>query len=152
MTRIGNGSGAVYPDRSIEWLFACMMMGWGSWLLSPYWTTFAAPQYAGLRKIADENTWGVWSIAIGLVRCAALYVNGAHRRTPLVRAVCAWLGMLWWATLSYLFLSTPIVNPAAGFAWYPIFLAFEGACVWRSASDAYHSRAFQWRRRADAVP
>lgn len=144
-----NASNTAFPDRLCEWLFASMMMAWGSWLLIPAWNTFDAPQYALLKSVASENVWGVWSISVGVVRCAALYINGSHRKTPIVRMACAWLGMMWWASLSVLFLSAPVVNPAAGFAWYPVFIAFEGVCVWRSAADAYHSRAFQKRGRVD---
>ena len=130
-------------DRLTEWLFAGMMIAWGSWLLVPLWRTFDVAQYAVLRELASENVWGAWSVAIGMVRCAALYINGSHYRTPLIRALCAFLGMFWWVTLSFLFLSTPQANPAAGFAWYPLFIVFEGICLWRAAGDAYHTRAFR---------
>jgi hypothetical protein len=137
-------------DRLTEWLFALMMITWGCWLLNPAWETFRAPQYAALREIAGEAVWGAWSISIGAIRCAALYVNGAHRRTPAVRAICAGLGAIWWLVLSFLFLSAPVANPAAGFSWYPVFIVFEFACVWRSARDGWQTKAFSWRRHGTA--
>jgi hypothetical protein len=134
-------------DRLTEWLFACMMIGWGLWLLVPEWETFQSPQYVLLRSLASEPVWGVWSVAIGVIRVSALYINGAHRRTPLVRAICAGFGVVWWMVLSFLFFSTPsFSNPPAAYAWYPIFIVFEFICVARSAKDGWHTRAYSSRR------
>ena len=130
-------------DRLLEWMFAGMMLAWGSYLLMPFWHTFDAPQYRLLSELFPENVWGAFSVSIGAVRCGALYINGSHFRTPLVRAACAFLGMFWWVTLSFLFLSTKGAPPAAGYAFYPIWIVFEGVCIWRSAVDAYHTRAYR---------
>ncbi|GJE06345.1 hypothetical protein AOPFMNJM_1661 [Methylobacterium jeotgali] len=143
-----NGHSAAYPDRAIEWLFTALMLAWGGWLLMP-WDTFKSPQYALLAAIAGESVWGAWSVSIGLIRAAALYVNGAHRRTPAIRAFCAMLGFVWWLVLAYLFLTMPGAPPFAGFSWYPVLMVFEVMCIWRSAADGYHSRAFT-RRAANA--
>lgn len=122
-------------DRLCEWLFVIMVIAWGCWLLVPEWQPFSGPQYAVPCEIAGEPVWGVWSIAIGVIRCSALYINGSHYRTPAVRAACAGLGVIWWLVLGLLFLNTPMPNPAAGFAWYSLFVLFEGMCVYRSARD-----------------
>lgn len=139
---------AAYPDRLVEWMFAAMMMSWGAWLLVPAWSTFQNPQYGALAALASEQTWGVWSVSVGTVRMAALYVNGSHRRTPLLRCVCAALGLIWWLVLIYLFLLSPQANPAAGFSWYPIFVVFEGVSCWRSAADGWHTGAFKLPKNA----
>lgn len=136
-----NGSSA-YPDRMIEWLFSCMMISWGLWLLVPGWQTFANPQYRALALIAGEPTWGIWSVMVGVVRAGALYINGSHWRTPLIRFICSSLGLIWWLTLIYLFLLSPQENPAAGFSWYPVFVVFEGISCWRCAADGWHTQAF----------
>jgi hypothetical protein len=135
-------SPAAYPDRLVEWLFASMMVAWGAWLLVPQWQTFVWPQYDALRAIAPEPVWGVWSVAVGVVRMAALFINGSWRRTPLLRLIGSSLGMIWWLVLIYLFLLSPQGNPPAGYAFYPVFVVFEGISCWRSAADAFHSKAF----------
>jgi hypothetical protein len=133
---------AAYPDRLAEWLFSLMMMAWGVWLLVPQWSTFVWPQYSALSAIAPEPVWGVWSVTIGAVRATGLYINGSWGRTPLIRLAGSSLGMIWWLVLIFLFLLAPQRNPPAGYAFYPLFVVFEGICCWRSAADAFHSRAF----------
>lgn len=130
-------------DRLIEWQFAFMMMVWGLWLMFPSWITFTAPQYALLASIANEAVWGAFSFSIGFIRAIALYINGSYHRTPIVRLICSILGLTWWFVLIYLFILAAPNNPAAGFSWYPVFAVFEAICCWRSASDAFQSRAFR---------
>lgn len=135
-------------DRAVEWLFASMMLAWGFFLWLPF-ETFAAPQYALLKALAPEPVWGAFSVSIGGMRMAALVINGQVRQTPLVRALGAGLGMIWWMVLSFLFWTAPVTAPPAGIAWYPIFILFEGYSVLRSAADAYVSGAM--RRRPASV-
>jgi hypothetical protein len=133
---------AAYPDRLVEWLFASMMVAWGAWLLVPQWNTFVWPQYDALNELASEPVWGVFSVSVGVVRMAALFINGSWGRTPLLRLIGSGMGMIWWLVLIYLFLLSPQSNPPAGYAFYPVFVAFEAISSWRSAADAFHSRAF----------
>src|SRR5690242_10634342 len=91
--------------RSVEWLLACMMIMWGFGLLLPG-DSLSLPQYHMLGLIAPEPVWASWSVSIGTVRVVALYINGSWRRTPLIRGLCAILGMIWWAILAFLFISS----------------------------------------------
>jgi hypothetical protein len=135
-----------YPDRILEWMFAVMWASWGAWLLIPSWDTFGNPQYAALARLMPEELWGVFSISWAVIRGSALYVNGSHFRTPLIRLVCSALGLVWWMVLIFLFLLAPQSNPAAGFSWYPVFVVFEGINCWRCASDGWHTHAFSRHR------
>lgn len=129
------------PTRSVEWLLACMMLAWGGGLCLPG-DTLSLPQYRMLAVLAPEPVWAAWSISIGVIRMVALYVNGAWRKTPLIRAFCAGLGMIWWIVLSVLFFLSRDGSPiTAGFLWFPVFIAFEGYSVSRGARDSYHSGA-----------
>lgn len=132
----GNG------ERLTEWLFASMMVGWGAYLILPI-DTFAGPQYALLAAIAPENVWGAFSLAIGMIRLTALWVNGSWKRTPAFRLAGSMFGVSWWLTMTYLFLSGPEHHVPAGVVFYPIFVAFEGISCWRSSVDAFHSGAFK---------
>jgi hypothetical protein len=64
---------------------------------------------------------------------------GTH---ALAQAAGSSLGMIWWLVLIYLFLLSPQSNPPAGYAFYPVFVVFEGISCWRSAADGFHSKAF----------
>lgn len=131
----------THQTRSVEWLLASMMIAWGFGLLLPG-DTLALPQYDMLAVLAPEPVWAAWSISIGFVRYVALYVNGAWRKTPLIRAGCSGLGMIWWIVLSVLFYLSRDGGPIpAGFMWFPVFIAFEGYSVSRGARDSYHSGA-----------
>ena len=129
-------------DRAIEWLFSAMMVAWGVYLMLPL-NTFAAPQYALLAALAEEKVWGIWSVSIGVMRMVALYINGAVRQTPIVRMGGALFGVVWWAVLTWLFLTAPSGVTPAGVVWYPIFALAEMYSVLRSAGDAWISGAFR---------
>lgn len=129
-------------ERSLEWLFSAMMVAWGVYLWLPL-KTFEAPQYMLLAAIAEERVWGAFSISIGFMRMAALFINGSIRQTPLVRCLGAALGVLWWITLTFLFVTAPVPTLPAGVVWYPIFILFEGYSVLRSSADIYVSGALR---------
>lgn len=127
--------------RSVEWLLACMMVAWGIGLMLPG-DTMEIPRYRLLGAIMPDYGWAAWSIAIGGVRMVALYINGAWRRTPLVRAVCAMLGLIWWIVLGFLFSAGADPGaPTPGLLWFPVFIGFEGYSIIRGARDSYHSGA-----------
>ena len=140
---------AAYPDRLIEWLFACLMLSWGAWLCLPM-DTFANPQYAALRVLAPAEVWGALSISIATLRMTALWVNGSWRRTPVIRCGCSVLGVVWWLSLVFLAVAASAPHPPAGLTWYPVIAAFELASCWRSAADGFHSRAFKLGRTSKA--
>jgi hypothetical protein len=88
--------------------------------------------------------WGAWSLSIGGLRMVALYVNGAWRRTPLIRATCSIFGMIWWALLGVLFIGARTGGTfGPGLWWFPVFVMFEGYSAYRGARDSYHSGALQ---------
>lgn len=129
--------------RSVEWMLAAMMLAWGIGLMLPG-DTMSLPQYRMLGAIAPETVWAAWSISIGTVRIIALYVNGAWRRTPLIRAFGAILGIVWWLVLGFLFAAAAGNGPLpADLWWFAVFIGFEGYSVCRGARDSYHSGALQ---------
>lgn len=136
----------VSQTRSVEWLLGSLMVAWGVGLLLPG-NSMDIPTYRHLGALAPESVWAAWSIAIGGLRLFALYVNGSHFRTPLIRAICAVLGMIWWIVLGFL-LVRGVQQAAlpAGLMWYPVFIGFEGYSAFRSARDSYHTGALRrWR-------
>lgn len=135
-------------DRVCEWLLACLMLAWGIGLMLPG-NTMELYNYRYLGAIAPEIVWTAWSLAIALIRLGALYVNGSHYRTPLVRAGCSMLGIIWWLVLGALFYVGTRGGPVpAALLWYPVLCGFEGYSVYRSAKDSYHSGALKkWQSR-----
>jgi hypothetical protein len=133
--------------RSVEWLLAGLMIAWGIGLMLPG-NTMDLEQFRYLGALAPEPVWAAWSISIGGLRLVALYINGSYYRTPLIRATCSVLGIIWWMVLGYLLQigTDSMIAMPAGIMWYPVFVGFEGYSAYRGARDAYHSGAIRrWR-------
>lgn len=135
VVRVAKGITEHFPARASEWGFAVLLIWLGDLFLRSPGMFESSPNYDGLARLAsNEAVWGVVSIAVGLVRLAALVVNGTFanswygRWSPYVRGICA-------------FLSFGV--------WFPLFVGFYGAektvivlgfvgCV--LAIDAYNIR------------
>lgn len=129
--------------RSVEWLLAACMMAWGFGLLMPG-DTMQLANYRHLGAVASEAVWAGFSLGVGMARLVALYVNGEYFRTPLIRAVGAVLGMIWWAVLGVLFFTAARDGPVpAALLFYPVFMGFEAYSAYRSARDSYHTGALR---------
>lgn len=88
-----------FAARALEWLNAGLLTAWGAYvILHP--GMFADPRlavlWAGLLAMASQETWGMVAFATGFARLAALYVNGRHTRTPLVRLVASFFSAFVW--------------------------------------------------------
>jgi hypothetical protein len=132
--------------RSVEWLLSCLMLTWGVILLAPS-ESFANPAYRWLAALGEERVWGALAFSVGALRIGALYINGSWRRTPLIRAFGAVMGLTWWVCVGALLIFG--VEPGrplpAGFAFYPVFALFEAYSCYRSGLDARESDALRRR-------
>ena len=137
--------------RMTEWLLASLMVAWGVAVALPG-ETLGLSGFRLLVLIAPEPVWAAVSIAIGVMRMAALWVNGRWRRSPLLRAGGAAWGIGWWLGLAWLLWAgaEPGTTPSA-LAFYPVFVAFEAHSVVRGAGDSFRSGALgRWRTRSPA--
>jgi len=89
----------TFRERAPEWVLAFIQAGWGGTMLLPG-STFDRPFFRPLAAFADENTWGAVVFFTGVIRLAALYINGSRQETPLVRQVCSMMAMFFWALLA----------------------------------------------------
>lgn len=88
------------PVRFTEWLLAGIMLSWGITCLSVPAPVWNEPAYSGLRSLGTQTAWGAYSLALGLTRIGALYINGAMRRSPHLRTAGAFLAVLLWLQLT----------------------------------------------------
>lgn len=132
---------ASHP-RAVEYLLAWLMVGWGSALLLPG-PILVGDVYRYLLVLAPEPVIGLFSITVGLIRIAALVINGAWRRGPLVRLAGAALGLIWWVVLGQ-FYGLAVIQGAPPFpmlAFFPVFIFFEGYSGYRCGQDAFRQKS-----------
>lgn len=123
----------TFPLRVAEWLMAGVLITWGVILLAAP-GVFLAPQHSTMRQMAPQDIWGTACLVMGLIRWAALTINGAWRASPHVRAVCAFFSCFFWLVISYGLAGSGVVT--TGLAVYPWFLLLDVYNVFRAASDA----------------
>lgn len=124
-----------FPDRAIEWLLGLILLTWGVVVLTNPGLFETNAVYAGWRRILDSQAaWGIFAITCGASRVVALYINGAHRRTPVVRVFTAFLSMFVWFWVVAGMLS---VGVTTGLAVYPWLMVGEAFSVYRASGDVY---------------
>lgn len=120
----------TFRERAPEWVLAFIMTGWGGTLLMPG-STFQRPFFQPLAAMAPELAWGIIVFLSGIVRLAALFINGSRHETPLVRQICSFVGMIVWSfltagALSVEWRSPAIFNYAGLFALEAIMFSYAG--------------------------
>lgn len=91
-TEIRTAAWQHFQARFAEWMNSGILACWGAYLiLHP--GLFADPrvaaQWAGLNAAGAQQTWGLVALIVGLSRLGALWINGRHKRTPMVRLLAS---------------------------------------------------------------
>lgn len=87
-----------FPTRANEWYLGLAMTVLGVvFLINPIlFLTYPGP-LAGLASFADQRTWCVICLGLGMLRLVALTINGLWWRSPSIRCVMAFLScFVWW--------------------------------------------------------
>lgn len=126
-----------FPLRICDWLVAGFLTTWGLACLAAQPDVWALPVNRELANIGPQGLWGAAAVALGLVRLAALFINGAVRRTPHVRAGFAFLTMFIWLQLTLGVFSASV--PSLSVIVYPWLLLADTFNVFRAAQDAKFS-------------
>lgn len=134
---VGTASGhvqATFLERLTEWLFAAQLLSWGLILLRPEDTFSLSRAMMPLERIASENAWGWYAVAVGTVRLIALFINGwVVPHTYLFRLGCCFLSILAWLTISLGSMDAGTASTALGI--YPWIALAEMVCLWRIGRD-----------------
>lgn len=112
----------TWPARRVEWLLAICLFGVGI-VYAFDDQLFRQPLYAAHSKIMPREVWAICAIIISFVRLCFLWVNGAWRRSPHLRAGGAFFSALFWFELTLAVLQSPIVG-ATVIVW-PVFFCFD---------------------------
>lgn len=128
-----------FPERVVEWGLSYILITWGSiLLLQPqlFQNPMGDAAYRGWSSLAPQVAWGYGALIVGMARVAALYVNGAHAKSPVARTILGFFSMfIWfWATVGVL-----RVEVSTALCAYPWFMVGDGYAVYVASGDAYQS-------------
>lgn len=130
------------PPRTAEYLLAWTIICWSATVLVCS-GSMNGPAYHYMIVIARERFWGSFGVCFGLLRIAALIINGSWHRTPLLRFAGAMTGMVWWVMVGGLFLLAVRSNaePFPMLGAYPVLAFFEAYSCYRCGQDARAMRS-----------
>lgn len=137
----------AFPERAVEWGLGYIMVSWGLMVLLNPGIFSSSSAYNGWATMATEGTWGTVALSAGLIRLGALYVNGAHYRTPAVRVGTSFVSMFIWFWIVIGLLVGP---PSTGLAVYPWLMVGDGFSVYRAAGDAYEA-SFRHKKEGNGI-
>jgi hypothetical protein len=139
----------TWPYRRAEWLLAVVTLSIGIVYAfdSPL---FELPNYATMRRVMPQSWWATWALLVGVVRLAALYINGAWRPSPHFRAAGSFLSCFLWGTLFLGAASAPFYGVTV--AIWPWFLLFDAFAFLDSLKDARIADDKARRAKALKVP
>lgn len=143
-----------FPLRVTDWLVSNILLTWGLLLFYVTPETWDGGFFSGLRVVAGQETWATVAVVLGLARIVALFINGAMRRTPHVRAMGAFLSVFIWLQLTLGMLNAETTG--VGLAFYPWLFLADIYNVYRAAQDARdsdvrHAGVKERRNRKDAT-
>jgi cytochrome b561 len=142
---------STFRTRSVEMFLASVMCLVGTIFALPG-DTFGLPHYAQLRFWVaifpgSEQSFGLLILLVGLIRWAALIINGYWSPTPAARLAGCVVGSVFWTSLSITFLATPLPGIPGALAWTLTAVVFEALSAVHAASDAFRMDTFGRRAR-----
>lgn len=88
--------------RDLEWVAAIFFLGMSGTLAWPG-DTLKSPVFSLFHVWGlGESFWTGWFGGIAVLRMAVLYVNGRSPKTPFLRMVGAFIGLVTWTQLGYM--------------------------------------------------
>lgn len=125
--------------RALEWWSSATLASWGLMALAIPDMFKDNPACAIFLDFAPQHVWGIATFTIGMLRLAALLVNGMWHRTPMFRWVGAMLSTFVWFSISVTFIKSSIPN--VGLAIYLWAMFADMYSAYRSATDFIEAAA-----------
>ncbi|WP_147100837.1 hypothetical protein [Paracoccus aurantiacus] len=130
--------------RALEWMTSAMLLAFAVTLALPGDTLAASPSFASFVSAGlDEAALAMPISWIAAMRMAGLYVNGAWRRSPLLRMIGAVLGVGVFAFLATMFALPWLTGQQSalgiGAGVYAVACLFDLLAAYRTGADVGHS-------------
>lgn len=122
-----------FPPRAVEWLISGLLLSWGISVLMQPGMFESNPAFHYMTMIGGQIHWGLCALIVGSARGVALFVNGAWRRTPIIRIFAAFISAFIWTQILIGLLHSPI--PTTALAFFPWFIAADFYSVFRAGAD-----------------
>lgn len=133
-----------FPARWPEWFMSGFALAWGSYVnLHPELFTQSATRQslAGLATMAGSfppsAIWGLSPVILGLIRGAALFVNGSYTRTPMIRLFMSFASAFIWTQVFIGLLKSGVPN--TGLIAYGGFVVLDLVSAYRAATDTVYA-------------
>lgn len=131
--------------RALEWLTSAALLAFAITLALPGDTLLSSPSFSGFVDMGlDEAAIAMPISWIAASRMAGLYVNGAWRRSPLLRMVGAILGAGIFAFLSTMFAMPYLTGQQPGLSTgagvYLVLAFFDLLAAYRTGADVGHAK------------
>lgn len=131
--------------RALEWLTSCALLVFALTLAMHGDTLAGNSSFAGFVALGlDETAIAMPLSWVAAARMAGLYINGAWRRSPMLRMIGAIVGATVFGGLSimfagpYIFGSAPALTTGAGV--YAVLCAFDLLAAYRTGADFGHAQ------------
>ena len=134
--------GKHWPARKMEWVMAGLSVCWGLYVLAhPQMFTAdgSAAMFSGMLAmtpggLSAHGFWGFLACTVGAARMIALYINGAHVRTPVVRVIAAFLTIFVFSQVSIGLWQGGVAN--TGLVVYPWLVIADIISAYAAGQDA----------------
>ena len=149
--RLATGITEHFPQRVSEWVMTAAILGWGYMLAGEAAAFSATPSFRELSRIADEDTWALICLLVGMARLAALIVNGTFRGfrySPHLRGAASLVACVFWGQITLGMLVAWIGAGAigTGVVAYGAFMTLELWNLFRAWADVGASRQARVKR------
>lgn len=126
-----------FAARALEWLNAFVLFGFGCYLIM-HPGMFQDPRisalWAGMSAVASQETWGLVTLLVGFMRLSALYINGHHKRTPMIRLATSFVSAFIWTQVVLGLWNSDVPN--TGLVVYTSLILADIYSAFRAGADA----------------
>lgn len=125
-----------FQARFAEWMNAVIVAGFGMYLIlhpGMFDDPRVAALWAGLKAAGSQPTWGLTCLLVGIARITALWINGRHKRTPMVRLIASFFSAFIITQLSLALWNTGVPN--TGLIVYPVLVLADLYSAFRASAD-----------------